>query len=176
MTHSLGKFQHQFIDWLCIDKPYLNLRTELKLDRPGLAKILDISPHSIRRYETENNAPTWYLILLRVLCGDLSIYGARWADCRIQTHNRKLKTPFTANPLYPVELNAMYNSHAHNARTETAKESRRADKAENELIAVKTLNAELVARIELLESENARLKAEKVGIKKGKLIPLFSQK
>lgn len=176
MAHSLGKFQHHFIDWLCIDKPYINLRIELQLSRPALAKILDISPHSIRRYETENKAPTWYLILLRVLCGDLSIYGARWADCRIEPHTRKLKNPYSQYPLYPVELNAMYNTHAHNARTEAAKESRRADKAENELQAVKTLNAELMARIELLENENSRLKAEKAGIKKGNIIPLFSQK
>lgn len=173
MTHSLGKFHHQYIDWLCIDKPYLNLRTELQLDRPGLAKLLDISHHSIRRYETENKAPQWYYMILRVLCGDLSIYGARWIDCRIQLHDRKLKNPFSENPLYPVELNAMYNSHAHNARTETAKERLRADKAESELKAVKTLNAELLARVELLESENARLKAQKAGIKKGVVIPLF---
>lgn len=176
MTHSLGKFQHHFLDWLCIDKPYLNLRNELKLDRPGLAKILDISPHSIRRYETENNAPTWYLMLLRVLCGDLSIYGARWIDCRIEIHTRKLKNPYSDTPLYPVELNAMYNRHAHNARTETAKERQRADRLEKELQAVKTLNAELIARIELLEYENARLKAREKGIKKGNIIPLFNHK
>lgn len=176
MPHSLCKFQHHFIDWLCIDNPYKNLRIELKLERPELAKLLNISPHSIRRYETENNAPTWYLMILRVLCGDLSIHGARWVDCRIQPHDRKLKSPYSENPLYPVELNAMYNRHAHHARTETETERRRADKAETELEAVKTLNLELMAKIELLENENTRLKAEQSGIKKGVVIPLFQSK
>lgn len=171
--HTLCNFQHHFIDWLCIDTPYKNLRTELKLERTGLAKLLDISPHSIRRYETENKAPKIYYMMLRVLCGDLSIYGARWADCRIETHTRKLKNPYSDIPLYPVELNAMYNSHAHNARTETAKERLRADRLEIELQAVKTLNAELMSRIELLELETNRLKAKKAGIKKGAVIPLF---
>jgi DNA-binding XRE family transcriptional regulator len=173
MTHTLCEFHHHFIDWLCLDNPYKNLRNELKLSRLELGKLLDTSPHTIRRYETENKAPKIYLIMLRVLCGDLSIYGARWADCRIQPHDRKLKNPYSQTPLYPVELNAMYNNHAHNARTETAKERIRADKLEKELEAVKKLNIELIARIELKDQELTRLKAEKAGIKKGVVIPLF---
>lgn len=176
MAHTLGKFHHQYFDWLCLGNPYKNLRTELKLDRKQLGEVLGISNHSIRRYETENKAPQWYLMLLRVLCGDLSIYGARWTDSRIQLHDRRLKAPEIQNPLYPVELNTMFNSHAHHARNETEQERRRANLAEKELNAVKTLNFELSARVELLENENNRLKAEKAGIKKGVVIPLFNHK
>ena len=44
---------------------------------------------------------------------------------------------------------------------------------ENELIAIRVLNAELLARIDMLENEKARKLAENAGIKKGIIIPLF---
>jgi transcriptional regulator with XRE-family HTH domain len=173
MTHSLGKFQHSFIDWLCIDAPFLNLRTELQLDRPQLAKLLDISPHSIRRYETENKAPKWYYMLLRVLCGDLSIFGACWDDCRIQPHDRKLKAPEIDQPVLPVELNAMYNRQVHAARKESALDRAKAERLGSENVALKALILELEVKIDFQANTIARLKAHDQGIKKGTVVPLF---
>jgi len=171
MTHSLGHFQNDFIDWLCLDQPYKNLRHQLNYSRENLAALLQISPHSIRRYETENKAPHWYLLLLRLTLGDLSFYGARWANCTIQPHDRKLKAPEITQPIYPVELNTMYNRNAQAARNEADKERRRADKLQMKLDAVNKLNAELMAKIEILENENERLKANRKGIESGKVLP-----
>lgn len=173
MAHSLGKLQNEFLDWLCLDYPYKNLRIESNQSREQIAAIMQISPHSIRRYETENKAPYWYYLLLRMLCGDLSIYGARWVDCRIQPHDRKLKAPELKQPLYPVELNAMYNRAAQIAKRDADQERTRANRAESELEAVKKLNTELLARIDLLEQETARLKGLKQGIERGKVVNLF---
>lgn len=50
---------------------------------------------------------------------------------------------------------------------------RRADRLENELKAVKRLNLELLQRIELLETQNAQLRALDKAIKTKKVIPLF---
>ncbi|GKT12935.1 MAG: hypothetical protein ISEC1_P1927 [Thiomicrorhabdus sp.] len=173
MRHSLCKFQHYFIDWLCIDAPFINLRAELKLDRPQLAKLLDISPHSIRRYETENKAPKWYYMLLRVLCGDLSIFGACWADCRIQPHDRKLKAPEIDKPVLPVEMNVMYNREAHAARKESALDRAKAKMLESENVALKALILELEVKIDFQANTISRLKAYDNGIKKGTVVPFF---
>lgn len=176
MAHKLGDFQNYFIDWLCIDRPYKNLRNELQLNRPQLAKILKISPHSIRRYETDNNAPHWYLMILRVLCGDLSLYGYDWIDCRIQAHDKKLRSPLTNNPISIKELDMRYNAIVLNAQNNAREAREQLRAAEKKLEASQNLNNELTVKIEILERRiNHLLNVEK-SIKKGKIIPMFSKK
>jgi len=50
------------------------------------------------------------------------------------------------------------------------------EQIKRDIQATKQLNALLQARIELLESENARLKARNEAEKSGKVIPLFRHK
>lgn len=173
MAHTYFKFHNDFLDWLCIENPYKNLRTELNLERSELAKLLKISPHTIRRYESENKAPFYYYALLRVLCGDLSAFGSCWVNCRIQPHNRQLKAPELTQPIYPIEFNTMYNRHAAKYRREADNQRRRSDNLENELKAAKQLNLELIQRIELLETQNAQLRALDKGLKNKKVVKLF---
>lgn len=175
MTHTLGIFCNEFLDWLSIDNQFKNLREQACLSREDLAGLLNISKHSIRRYEDENKAPHWYFLLLRLINGDLSFYGARWDNVTIQLHDRKLKAPELSNPLYPVEFNAMYNRPAHALRKELEALELENRRLKRERDALERLTDDLQARITLLETESARLKAEQAGIKKGAVIPLFNR-
>lgn len=89
--------------------PYKDLRELIGLSRESLALKLGISAHSIRRYETTNKPPLWYYLLLRVLAGDLSIFGARWVNCSIGQYSQ-LFTPFDKNAgYYPMDINEKTN-------------------------------------------------------------------
>lgn len=174
--NSIGNFNNEFIDWLCIgEHQFENLRIESKIDLHQLSKTLNISHHTITRYERDNHAPKWYYMILRLLCGDLSFFGNRWHNARIQPHDRRLKAPEIENPLYPVELNNMFNDHAHKARIEATKERLRADTLERENEALRAALIEQDLTIERLEAKIRRLEQIDKAIESGKVVKLFKE-
>jgi DNA-binding XRE family transcriptional regulator len=154
------KFSNHLFDNLANEKNYLKtLRQYCGLTRDQLAELLDISPHTIRRYETTNQAPRLYVIALRsAICGDLSCFGQAWSNCQIL--NGELLTPYTPYArLKPADLNARYSRITQHAYT---------------------LNADLKNQVTALKAMNKDLLSATFGHKKtanggggSKVIPLF---
>lgn len=170
-----GTFQNHFLDWLCLDEPYKNLRENLQISRDDLAKLFKISHHSIRRYESENKAPHWYYLLLRLVNGDLSFYGAQFIDVRIREDNR-MSGPYFNEPLYPIEMSEHYNQSTRLHRHENIQLRSENTRLLSEIDALKTLNSELLVKVDALTNEIERLRLRDRSIKNGKVIPLFANK
>ncbi|MBE0470973.1 MAG: helix-turn-helix domain-containing protein [Methyloprofundus sp.] len=144
------------------ENPYKDLREHTGLSREQLAKRLGISPDSIRRYETTNKPPLWYYLLLRVLAGDLSIFGARWVNCSIGQH-AKLFTPFDKNAgYYPMDVNEKTNWLA-------ARAAARVADMRDKMRDIEESNAALMFR--LLRYENLQSRKNS-----GKVVPIFNYK
>lgn len=178
------KHNNEFLDKLRLSEPHIYL-TDLRkigahLTRADLSNILGISHHSIRRYESQwenSNPPKWYELILRFLSGDLSYYGDYWHECRIHPFTCQLSTPFDKyNAYFPKDLHMQFNRIHRLNETELRDLRANLEQIKRDIQATKQLNALLQARIELLESENARLKARNEAEKSGKVIPLFRHK
>lgn len=165
------KFQQVYFDKLRLNDPpdyFRFLRHELRLNRPGLAKLIGVSEHTVRRYESKwpnSKAPKWYPMLLRFMAGDVSWHGGQWTDCRIRVSDKLMENPHH-EPLSPGMMHTHYNRHL----LDLTQDNRRLRSINDQL---HEQVKQLTARITILENENATLKAHKTGLKSGKVIPLF---
>lgn len=175
VKESYGDFRNYFLDKLTAgsDDIYYSLRSSANLSRNEVAKILQISPRTIERYERDEKAPHWYFLMLRLLNGDLSFYGNRWRDCTIQTHDRKLRNPHSTIPLEPFQMNQNYNRIALDAKREARKERKRSEEMLLRIEAFKKINAELLIQNEILQNRVNENNKKKLLIESGKIIPMF---
>nr|WP_279576229.1 helix-turn-helix transcriptional regulator [Thiomicrorhabdus marina] len=180
VKQPFGEFSNFFLDSIISqnDFQYRDLRVLANLSRDEMAKIAGISPETIRRYENDMSyqarVPKWYYILLRLVNGDLSFYGDKWTNAKIQNHDRKLKTSYSQKAVVPMEMVSSYNRAALNARHELREEQAKSKQLqakveflENELTQSRIQNEQLSQRVAQLENRK-RLIDER------KIIPLFS--
>lgn len=155
-------FRNQFLDKLTNQLPphqqvkeLRNFGTNLSIE--DLSNLTGLSKSTIRRYEAEWNQakiPKWYLILLRLLSGDLSYFGEPWQDAQIHYWNKKLTTPYAKyQELTPMDMNSQTNWIYKRIKSEN-------ENINNELEVLKIENMALKKDNEVLAVQNNRLRAQ----------------
>lgn len=104
------KFQNQTFDKCDLEpNPIKEIRLMAGLTVAEIAVKMGISEKRIINYEKNKNWPIWYYNFLRVIGGDLSIFGTKWQNYRIHGQKQnKLITPYDIE-LEPIELIPRYN-------------------------------------------------------------------
>jgi len=175
VKETFGVFSNYYLDSLVSgsSKPHLLLRQSANLSREDVAKVLGISAHTIRRYESEDKAPRWYYIMLRMFNGDLSFYGNRWRDCNIQYHDRKLKNPYSLIALEPFQMNQAYNRISLDARKEAREERIKVNEMSLRVEALEKINAELLVKNQVLENRIKEDQLKQSLVESGKVVQMF---